>query len=193
MKSYGEHCQSSARSNWCFSSESLDRGVKALSVILRIPTSPKEATYFESLCASGELPANEVRTAAGVSAGRFSGRLVTTNYFEVLGVSPAIGRLFHAGEREPVCVLSYTFWERQWDRNPAVLGTVLSVNEVNMNIVGVTRPGFFGDVIGRVPDICLPMEMQPVLSPGFNWLESPPQLLADGAGTASTRMDPKGC
>jgi putative ABC transport system permease protein len=133
----------------------------------------QRSDVFESLCASGELPSLQVRTAAGDLAGRFLGRLVTPNYFDLLGLSPAKGRFFHADNREPACVISDGFWGRVFQRHPAVLGSLITINKIDMTVVGVTPKEFSGDMLGKSPDIFLPMHLQPLLSPGFQWLEEP--------------------
>ncbi len=125
---------------------------------------------FKAICASGELFLSEVRVADGEPIGRVTARLVTTNYFSVLGVQPSAGRLFLSGESDAVSVVSQDFWNRQWGRNPAAVGAKLTVNKVSTVIVGVTPPGFCGDTPGQAPDIYLPVELQPQLMPGLNWL-----------------------
>lgn len=125
---------------------------------------------FKEICASGELFVNQVRLAGGEPISRPTARLVTTNYFTSLGVRASAGRLFRPGDSDAVSVISQDFWQRQWGRVPAAIGATLIVNKVTTTIVGVTPPGFFGDTVGLAPDIFLPMELQPRLMPGLNWL-----------------------
>ncbi len=125
---------------------------------------------FKAICASGELFLSEVRVGDGEPVSRLTARLVTTNYFSTLGIQPSAGRLFRSGESDAVSVISQGFWNRQWGRNPAAVGAMLTVNKVSTVIVGVTPPGFFGDTPGQAPDIYLPVELQPQLMPGLNWL-----------------------
>src|SRR5687768_14882521 len=61
------------------------------------------------------------------------GLLVTTNYFDVLGLKPSRGRFFHAGESEtasaePIVVLSHDAWRRRFSEDPAVVGRVIELN-----------------------------------------------------------------
>ncbi len=80
---------------------------------------------------------------------RVQGDLVSGNYFEVLGVRPALGRVFNASDdrtpgAHPVAVLSYGFWQRRFGGDPSVLNQTLTVNGHPMTIVGVSAPGSAG-------------------------------------------------
>ncbi len=90
--------------------------------------------------------------------------LVTGNYFDVLGVTPAIGRVFNqqddqskGGDR--LAVLSYNYWTRHFGADPNVLNKTILVNNVPMTIVGVSRNGFTGVQVGQTPDVFVPMSM----------------------------------
>ncbi|MGC2888487.1 MAG: ABC transporter permease [Candidatus Acidiferrum sp.] len=95
---------------------------------------------------------------------RASGELVTGNFFEVLGVQPAVGRVFSQDDdrvpgAQPVVVLSHSYWERRFGSDPSVLNKVLLINNVEMTVVGVAQSGFFGVQVGKTPDIFVPMMM----------------------------------
>jgi putative ABC transport system permease protein len=95
---------------------------------------------------------------------RASGELVSGNYFEVLGVQPAVGRVFSQDDdrvpgAQPVVVLSHSYWTRHFGGDPSVLNKVLLINNVEMTVVGVSQAGFFGVQVGRTPDIFVPMMM----------------------------------
>jgi predicted permease len=90
--------------------------------------------------------------------------LVTGNYFDVLGVTPAIGRVFNpqddnspGGNR--LAVLSYNYWTRHFGADPNVLNKTILVNNVPMTIVGASRNGFTGVQVGQTPDVFVPMSM----------------------------------
>ena len=73
----------------------------------------------------------------------------TGNYFKILGVKAARGRLFAAGEAEPetsahVVVISDAFWERQFGRAPGVLGQELMIGRTPLTIIGIAPPEFRG-------------------------------------------------
>jgi predicted permease len=95
---------------------------------------------------------------------RASGELVSGNYFEVLGVQPAVGRVFSQDDdkvpgAQPVVVLSHSYWTRHFGGDPTVLNKVLLINNVEMTVVGVAQAGFFGIQVGKTPDIFVPMMM----------------------------------
>lgn len=101
---------------------------------------------------------------------------VSANYFSMLGVNAVAGRTFteadsrQAGEG-PVVVLAYGFWQRQFGGDPTAVGQTIIINDTPLTIIGVTPRGFFGDRIGMVRDIWVPILMQPNVMPR-NMLES---------------------
>jgi predicted permease len=108
---------------------------------------------------------------------RVDTELVSGNYFQVLGVKPAIGRVFSSEEDDriykghPVVVLGYDYWVRRFDRNPDVIGQKMLVNNYPMTIVGVSAAGFAGLDPTRAPQIRVPILMQPVVAPEWEWLK----------------------
>jgi predicted permease len=91
---------------------------------------------------------------------------VTPNYWNVLGVHPALGRFFTEDEdRNPnsaetagsLAVLSHSFWEQQFGSDPGVLGRTVLVNRSSCRVIGVAPRGFFGEAVGGEPDIWLPL------------------------------------
>jgi predicted permease len=101
--------------------------------------------------------------------------LVTGNYFEVLGVRPALGRVFssqdeNAAGANPAAVLSYGYWQRRFGRDPGILNKPLVVNGISMTVVGVVRPGFFGVQVGQTPDIFVPITMKAQMTPNWDGL-----------------------
>jgi putative ABC transport system permease protein len=102
-------------------------------------------------------------------------RYVTANYFSVLGVGAANGRVFRPDDdlaigADPVLVISDGYWQRRFDRDPDAIGRTVSVNHVPMTIVGVTPPNFTGDIVAERTDVWIPISMEPVLVPTDNWL-----------------------
>ncbi len=81
---------------------------------------------------------------------RLQAELVSGNYFSMLGVKPAIGRVFNSQEDDqvyqghPVVVLSYDYWVSRFARDPNVIGKKILVNDSPMTIVGVSAAGFAG-------------------------------------------------
>jgi predicted permease len=79
---------------------------------------------------------------------RAIGNLVSSNYFSVLGVAPVLGRAFLPEEETPgrgtrVAVVSYNYWKRH-GRNPAILGSQITLNGRPYTVVGVAPEGFTG-------------------------------------------------
>ena len=101
-----------------------------------------------------------------------SGELVSGNYFPVLGVSAALGRVFTAQDDlhqggHPLAVLSYGFWKTRFGGDPGAIGKRILVNGYPLTIVGVSRAGFDGVEMGYSPQIRVPMTMKRELTPGF--------------------------
>jgi predicted permease len=97
-----------------------------------------------------------------------NGDFVTGNYFDVLGVKAVIGRTFTLDDdrigREPVAVISYSYWKERFGADPAIIGTMVSCGGMGVRIIGVTPAGFFGRrAAGKAADVILPMFIQPQL------------------------------
>jgi putative ABC transport system permease protein len=104
-----------------------------------------------------------------------NGELVSGNYFETLGVQPALGRVFNAQDEtapdaNSLAVLSYGYWKRHFGSDPAVLNKQLVVNGTSLTIVGVARAGFAGVQVGQTPDIFIPITMKAQVTPNDNGL-----------------------
>ncbi len=102
--------------------------------------------------------------------------LVSGNYFEVLGLEPAAGRLLHPADdrtrmQHPVAVLGWTAFQRDFGGNPSIVGQTLLVNAQPMTVVGVAPRDFRSVQIGFVPDVYVPMAMKPALTPGWDGLD----------------------
>jgi predicted permease len=111
------------------------------------------------------------------------GLLVSGSYFPVLGLAPAIGRLFTPEDDKTVgnhfvVVLSYDYWNTRFALNPNVLNETLVVNGQAMTVVGVTPRGFNGTTLGNNPDLFVPMTMRGLMTPGFNGFENRRQYWA---------------
>jgi predicted permease len=105
------------------------------------------------------------------------GYLATGNYFDVLGVRPALGRLFHAADdvkagANPAVVLSYDYWQTRFSGDVSVLGSMIRINRLPYTIIGVAPPGFRGTELFYMPDLWVPMMMQAQIEPGNPWLEA---------------------
>ena len=96
------------------------------------------------------------------TAERLRGDVATGNYFQVLGVQPAIGRLLITEDDHgaAVAVLSYGLWRRKFGGAPHAIGTRITLNGYPFTIVGVTQPDFSGPLIGDSFDIWVPLSTQ---------------------------------
>jgi len=111
------------------------------------------------------------------SSQRLWGYLVSGNYFEVLGVPAARGRLLtrdddvHPGGH-PVAVLSYACWQQRFGADPEIAGRTVKFNGRTFTILGVAQQGFFGTEIYFAPEVFFPMMMQKELEGGSGYLEA---------------------
>jgi putative ABC transport system permease protein len=123
------------------------------------------------LAATGTSDRLDVRVGASHDTPEHpTGRFVTANYFSVLGVPAALGRVFGASEEgtepvSPVTVISDEYWTSRFARDPAIIGKTLSVNNVALTIIGVTPPGFEGEVVGSRYHLWLPLSMHAAIRP----------------------------
>ena len=96
--------------------------------------------------------------------------LVSGNFFEVLGVRPAVGRVFNPADNETegahsVVVLSHGFWQRAFAADSSVVGREVLLNGNRFQVVGVSKDGFTGASVGVSPDVFAPIMMYRTFSP----------------------------
>ncbi len=96
---------------------------------------------------------------------------VSGSYFTDLGVSALLGRVLTNDDdkvsTEPAAVISYRYWQRRFNSDPAVIGKVVYLSGTAFTIVGVTRRGFFGTFdVGSAPNITVPIALFAQVSPG---------------------------
>jgi predicted permease len=95
--------------------------------------------------------------------------LVSGNYYQTLGVTPAVGRPILASDDTSgagvVGVISDGFWSRRFGRGLGVIGKRIEINRVPLLIVGVNPRGFTGADLGSEPEIFLPLSAQPGMVP----------------------------
>jgi predicted permease len=104
--------------------------------------------------------------------------MVSGEYFQVLGVDAFVGRLLTAEDDQaaganPVAVLSYNLWQRRFGGEFSVIGQTITVKDQPLTVIGVAPAKFFGEAVGRAPDVWTPLTMQPSLQKGQSYLESP--------------------
>ena len=107
--------------------------------------------------------ANLNRTGAGEPE-RVNGARISPNFFQVLGVSPAIGATFDSSPSETqTAILSYAYWESHFGANRNVIGQSVTLNNIPYTIVGVLPAHFYLPSTRegseqRKPDIWIPYE-----------------------------------
>ena len=102
--------------------------------------------------------------------------LVSGNYFDVLGVKPAVGGLLtQADDRvengDAVAVLSFDYWRTHLGADPHAVGQTLFINGQPFQILGVAAPGFQSAIWGSPADLWVPITMKPVMTPEWNELD----------------------
>ena len=113
-----------------------------------------------------------VSLAFNNQASHGTARLVSGNYFNLLGVRPAIGRLFTEDDdrtpgAHPVVVLSHAYWSSRFGAEPATLNQTLLVNNFPMTVVGIAQRGFLSERMGSPPDIYVPISMKEDVTPDW--------------------------
>jgi len=117
----------------------------------------------------GVSPARFHLRADGIDADAVDGEYVVGNYFTMLGLRPAIGRLLNHQDdtlgavSAAVAVLSWASWTNRFHGDPSVVGTRLVVDGVPATVIGVAPRRFFGLQIGAAPEIWLPVAMEPLI------------------------------
>ena len=108
---------------------------------------------------------------------RVETEMVSGNFFAMLGVKAAAGRVFNSHDDDrvvlghPVVVLSYDYWQTRFARDPNAVGKKILVNNYPMTIVGVSAPGFAGIDPAVSPQIRVPILMEPAMVPEWSWMQ----------------------
>ena len=123
--------------------------------------------FFSGVAAQGGARFN---LNAGGEARPVAGMFVSGHFFDVLGVTPVVGRAFTAeddqrrgGPHGPVAVLSYGFWQREYGGDRDVVGRAIYLDGHAFTIVGVAPPEFYGLEVGRTFDVAVPLGTEPII------------------------------
>ena len=121
----------------------------------------------------------------GDRAERTIGSIVSSNYFDAIGVHPILGRGFLSGEdlgsnAHPVTVISYQLWQSRFKADPAIIGKTQRLNGIEHIIVGVAPEGFLGTFVGWGMQFWVPASMEETFEGGgyklddrnARWIES---------------------
>ncbi len=102
------------------------------------------------------------------------GELVSPEYFEVLGLQPAEGRLLAPADKDQTgVVLSWGSWRRLFGGDPAAVGRPIELNGKPFTVLGVAPPGFKGIDLGQPADLWLPLAAEPQVATGVLALLDP--------------------
>jgi len=138
---------------------------------------------FAGVLAFSETPLN---CSEGERPERILGVLVSGNFFDVLGVAPALGRTFLPEEdrtpgTHPVAVVSYGLWQRKFGADPKLVGRTITLNTHRFTVIGIAPAEFRGLRRGLSPDVYVPLQMIAQAWPGrearhlqhrgFSWLD----------------------
>jgi predicted permease len=134
------------------------------------------ATQFQGFAArysaSGQLTGN-------AASDRISVEIVSGNFFDVLGLHPAAGRLIMPSDDRPgqssesVAVLSYAYWVKHFAANFAAIRQATRINGQPFTIVGVAPAHFHGFLSDSQPDLFVPINARPLLTPGWTGIDEP--------------------
>jgi len=131
--------------------------------------------------------------------------LVTANYFNVLQVRPALGRVLADGDRlQPAAVISHRLWIDAFGQDPAVIGTSMLIDRQGYTVIGVADRSFSGTEVDTV-DVWVPLEVavpargqaERLVDSSLSWLLAvgrlapgvSPKSAAAEAGIISVRYD----
>jgi predicted permease len=129
-------------------------------------------TVFTSLGASTNFPL-PLDWSGNAQPEQINAFMVTSNYFDVLGVKPIIGRTFAPDEDSkpggnPLVILSYSLWARRFGSDPAVLGRTMTLNQDTYTVIGIAPQGFKGTFSLANPDlIWIPLSMRTRIATGI--------------------------
>lgn len=135
----------------------------------------QQANLFASMAASQSSLDRWQARIGGASPEEATGRLVSTDYFEVLGVVPVVGNTFkEAGSpNEPSAVISHDYWQRRFGGRRDIVGQTLGIRKGVFTIIGVAPRGFHGETSAQRPNFWIPLTQQPLVLPGRDWLHDP--------------------
>src|SRR5579883_1796105 len=131
----------------------------------------KRSSAFSSVFCRYE---SQFSVSFGGQTDRIDGELVSGNFFQALGVQPALGRVFSPDQDDrvykghPVAVLSYSYWATRFAADPNIIGRKILVNNYPLTIVGVSAAGFAGLDPATSPQIRIPIQMKPLMTPGWD-------------------------
>jgi len=149
-----------------------NNGPNALSYSMYQDFRDKNDVFSGMFCRNGTIASLNYEGKTELVAAEF----VSGNYFPVLGVGAAAGRVFTASDDlmqggHPLAVLSYAYWKVRFAGDRAIIGKKMVVDGYPLTIVGVSQAGFNGVEPGNSPQIRIPITMHDAMPPGRQFLE----------------------
>jgi macrolide transport system ATP-binding/permease protein len=139
----------------------------------------RDERIFDGLCAvqSSKSRVSVRRPGVNDTEPAFA-RLVSANYFDVLGTRAALGRVLgpadDAASAPPVAVVSYRYWSERLNRDPSVIGSSVRLDRVSVAIVGVAAPEFYGETLEPdPPSFWMPLAINRLIDPSRAIIDSP--------------------
>ena len=159
--------------DWSGAFSGSSRGLHTFSYPMYVDLRDGQPGVFSGLAARYQDVAD---VAAGGTAQRAAVELVSGNYFQVLGVGPALGRTLTPDDDkvkggEPYVVLSYGYWIRRFGGDASILNKTIRVNNCLMTVVGVAPKGFKGMDALAPADLFVPVMMKAQITPTWDDLE----------------------
>jgi predicted permease len=112
----------------------------------------------------------------GDQVGQISAELVSSAYFQTLGVGTVLGRTIghdddSVPDSKPVVVLSYSFWQSYFNGDHNIVGKTIALNDHPLTVIGVAQPGFDGVEMGNPAKIFVPIMMKTEMTPHSDGLK----------------------
>src|SRR5579862_4191639 len=126
-----------------------------------------------------------VTLSIGERSERVPGSVVSSNYFDALGVHPILGRGFEPADdvgrnAHPVTVISYQTWRDRYGSDPGIIGKTQRMNGLELTIVGVAPKDFYGTFVGYAFQFWVPVSMQEKFEQGIYKLENRDERWIEG-------------
>ncbi len=131
--------------------------------------------FYEEVKRSGQFSdvagfasAGPLAISGNGQAASVRGRVVTGNFFSVLGIHPAAGRVLAPSDDNPsappAVVLNYEYWQKTFGGSASAIGKIVKLNNVPFTIVGVAEPRFLALSFGNIYDVWIPVSFSPVIN-----------------------------
>jgi predicted permease len=139
----------------------------------------RETHVFRDLCAfqSTRQTGVSIRRAGWSESHLAQSRLVSGNYFQVLGVNAALGRTINPSDDSPSAapvVVSFRYWKEAFNGDISVIGSTIELGGISVAIVGVAAPGFYGETLGpNPPNFWLPLSADRQLNRALALIDNP--------------------